>query len=62
MGYLPLGREESNLFFHCVSYHYERHSLIITSNKGFRDWAEIFGDKVIASAILDRLLHHIHNR
>jgi DNA replication protein DnaC len=60
LGYLPLNQQESNLFFQFVSYHYERHSLIITSNKGFRDWGEIFGDKVIASAILDRLLHHSH--
>jgi DNA replication protein DnaC len=60
LGYLPLNREDSNLFFQFVSHHYERHSLIITSNKGFRDWGEIFGDKVIASAILDRLLHHSH--
>jgi DNA replication protein DnaC len=60
LGYLPLNREESNLFFQFISYHYERHSLIITSNKGFKDWGEIFGDKVIAAAILDRLLHHSH--
>ncbi len=60
LGYLPLNQEESNLFFQFVSHHYERHSLIITSNKGFRDWGDIFGDKVIASAILDRLLHHSH--
>lgn len=60
LGYLPLNQEDSNLFFQFISHHYERHSLIITSNKGFRDWAEIFGDKVIASAILDRLLHHSH--
>ena len=60
LGYLPLNREDSNLFFQFISHHYERHSLIITSNKGFKDWGEIFGDKVIASAILDRLLHHSH--
>lgn len=60
LGYLPLSQEDSNLFFQFVSHHYERHSLIITSNKGFRDWGEIFGDRVIASAILDRLLHHSH--
>jgi len=60
LGYLPLNREDSNLFFQFVSHHYERDSLIITSNKGFKDWGEIFGDKVIASAILDRLLHHSH--
>jgi DNA replication protein DnaC len=60
LGYLPLNQEDSNLFFQFISHHYERHSLIITSNKGFKDWGEIFGDKVIASAILDRLLHHSH--
>lgn len=60
LGYLPLNQEDSNLFFQFISYHYERRSLIITSNKGFRDWGDIFGDKVIASAVLDRLLHHSH--
>ena len=60
LGYLPLNQEDSNLFFQFISHHYERHSLIITSNKGFKDWGQIFGDKVIASAILDRLLHHSH--
>lgn len=60
LGYLPLNQEDSNLLFQFISHHYERHSLIITSNKGFKDWGEIFGDKVIASAILDRLLHHSH--
>lgn len=60
LGYLPLNQEDSNLFFQFVSHHYERHSLMITSNKGFRDWGDIFGDKVIASALLDRLLHHSH--
>jgi DNA replication protein DnaC len=58
VGYLPLSQIEANLFFRFISHHYERHSLIITSNKGFREWGDIFGDKVIASAILDRLLHH----
>ena len=60
LGYIPLNQEDSNLFFQFVSHHYERHSVIITSNKGFRDWGDIFGDRVIASAILDRLLHHSH--
>lgn len=60
LGYLPLNQEDSNLFFQFISHHYERNCLIITSNKGFKDWGQIFGDKVIASAILDRLLHHSH--
>jgi DNA replication protein DnaC len=50
--------EEAYLFFQFVSHHYERSSTIITSNKSFGDWQEIFGDPVIATAILDRLLHH----
>jgi len=58
VGYMPLSHAEANLFFRFISHHYERHSLIVTSNKGFREWGDIFGDKVIASAILDRLLHH----
>jgi len=50
--------QEAYLFFQFISYRYEKSSTIITSNKGFTDWQELFGDPVIASAILDRLLHH----
>jgi DNA replication protein DnaC len=57
-GYLPLNTQEAHLFFQFVSYRYEKSSTIITSNKSFTDWQELFGDPVIASAILDRLLHH----
>ncbi len=46
------------IFFQFVSSRYERASTIITSNKSFIDWQELFGDQIIASAILDRLLHH----
>lgn len=58
VGYLPVTSQEAYLFFQFISYRYERSSTIITSNKSFGDWQELFGDTVIASAILDRLLHH----
>jgi DNA replication protein DnaC len=58
VGYLPIDRKEAYLFFQFVSHRYERSSTIITSNKSFGDWQELFGDAVIATAILDRLLHH----
>jgi len=57
-GYLPVDSKEAYLFFQFISYRYEKSSTIITSNKSFIDWQELFGDPVIASAILDRLLHH----
>ncbi len=58
MGYLPMSRDEASLFFRLVTRRYERASLIITSNKSFADWGEVLGDRVMATAILDRLLHH----
>jgi len=58
MGYLPMSREDASLFFRLLNRRYEKASLIITSNKSFTDWGEIFGDQVLATAILDRLLHH----
>jgi DNA replication protein DnaC len=58
VGYLPVDSREAYLFFQFISYRYEKSSTIITSNKSFMDWQEIFSDPVIASAILDRLLHH----
>ncbi len=58
VGYLPVNNQEAYLFFQFISYRYEKSSTIITSNKSFSDWQELFGDQVIASAILDRLLHH----
>jgi len=58
IGYLPVNTQEAYLFFQFISYRYERGSTIITSNKSFADWQELFGDPVIATAILDRLLHH----
>jgi DNA replication protein DnaC len=58
IGYLPLDKEGANFLFQLVSMRYERSSLVLTSNKPFKDWGQIFGDDVVASAILDRLLHH----
>ena len=58
IGYLPLTGEESNLFFQFVSSLYEKRSTIYTSNKSFSEWGEILGDSVMASAVLDRILHH----
>jgi DNA replication protein DnaC len=58
IGYLPLSRDEASLFFRLVVRRYERASLIVTSNKSFLDWGEVFNDHVLATAILDRLLHH----
>ena len=58
IGYLPMNRDEASLFFRLVNRRYERASTILTSNKSFIDWGEVFGDQVIATAILDRLLHH----
>ena len=53
-----MSREDASLFFRLLSRRYEKASIIITSNKSFADWGEIFGDQVMATAILDRLLHH----
>ena len=58
LGYLPLSREEASLFFRLLVRGYERASLIVTSNKSFADWGDVFNDQVLATAILDRLLHH----
>jgi len=58
IGYLPLSREEASLFFRLVVRRYERASLIVTSNKSFLDWGQVFNDHVLATAVLDRLLHH----
>jgi len=58
LGYLPLSHPEASLFFRLIARRYERGSLIVTSNKSFLDWGEVFNDQVLATAILDRLLHH----
>ena len=58
VGYLPLDRAEANMVFQLVSRRYERGSLIVTSNKTFAEWGAVLGDDILATAILDRLLHH----
>ena len=58
VGYTPIDRQECNLFFRFIATRYEKASTIITSNKAFSDWAELFHDPIIVTAILDRLLHH----
>ena len=58
MGYIPFDPEAANLMFSLVSARYERVSMIVTSNKPFSAWGEIFGDEVTAAAMIDRLVHH----
>ena len=58
VGYLPLSRAEANMVFQLVARRYERGSIIVTSTKAFSDWGAVLNDDVLATAILDRLLHH----
>jgi len=58
LGYLELTQKTARLFFQLIAKRYEKGSVIITSNKSFEEWGQIFQDEVVASAILDRLLHH----
>lgn len=58
IGYLPIDRQGANLFFQLISRRYERGPMVLTSNQSFGSWGEVFGDRVIATAILDRVLHH----
>ena len=58
VGYIPFEPEAANLFFQLVSSRYERASMIVTSNKVFGRWGEVFGDDVVAAAMIDRLVHH----
>jgi DNA replication protein DnaC len=58
IGYLPVAHGGGNLFFQLVNARYERGAMILTSNRGFAEWGEVFGDPVVATALLDRLLHH----
>ena len=58
VGFLPINKDDANLFFQLISKRYEKHPTIITTNKSFNKWGEVFGDPVLANAILDRLLHH----
>jgi len=58
VGYIPFEAEAANLFFQLVSSRYERASMIATSNKMFGRWGEVFGDEIVAAAMIDRLVHH----
>ena len=58
VGFLPIESEDSNLLFQLISMRYEKHPTIFTTNKSFNHWGEVFGDSVIANAMLDRILHH----
>lgn len=60
LGYLPLEKKASHLFFQVIARRYEKGSVIMTSNRDVSEWGEVFGDAVVATAILDRLLHHSH--
>jgi DNA replication protein DnaC len=60
LGYMPVTREQANLLFQLISIRYERGSTILTSNYVFDEWGRIFDDHVVASAIIDRLVHHAH--
>jgi DNA replication protein DnaC len=62
VGYLPITSSGANLFFQLVNARYEKGAIVLTSNRGFKDWGEIFGDNVIAAALLDRLLHQVVSR
>jgi len=60
LGYLPLEPQAGHLFFQLISRRYEQGSVLISSNRPVEEWDEVFGDQVVAAAILDRLLHHSH--
>lgn len=60
IGYLPVSRTGAMLFFQMIARRYERASTVLTSNKSFEEWGEVFGDEVMAAALIDRLLHHCH--
>jgi DNA replication protein DnaC len=60
LGYLPLEPDAAHLFFQLISRRYERGAMLITSNRSTGEWGTVFGDAIVATAILDRLLHHSH--
>ena len=60
MGYTPVSNHEANLLFQFIAIRYEKGSLILTSNFNFDEWGRFFSDSVVASAIIDRLVHHAH--
>lgn len=57
-GYRPITTGGGNLFFQLVNARYEKVAMSLTSSRGFAEWGEVFGDPVVATALLDRLLHH----
>lgn len=60
LGYMPLERHAANLFFQLIALRYERGSILLTTNRGLGEWGDVLGDPVLATAILDRILHHSH--
>jgi DNA replication protein DnaC len=60
IGYLPISRTGAMLFFQLMTRRYEHASTVLTSNKGFEEWGAVFGDEVMAAALIDRLVHHCH--
>jgi len=58
LGYIKINQEQSNLLFQLISMRYEKGSIILTSNYGFDDWSKVFDDSIVASAIIDRVIHH----
>ena len=60
LGYLPLEPDAAHLFFQLVSRRYEKGAMLVTSNRNISEWGTVFGDAIVATAILDRLLHHSH--
>ncbi|WP_442855744.1 ATP-binding protein [Anaerostipes sp. 494a] len=60
LGYLPIDKEDSNLFFQLINMCYERKSTILTTNMNFNEWDGIFYDAVVTNAIMDRISHHSH--
>ena len=60
IGYLPVTQDGAVLFFQLINARHEQASTVLTSNKGFEEWGSVFGDEVMAAALIDRLLHHCH--
>ena len=60
IGYLPVSRDGTVLFFQLINARHERASTVLTSNKGFEDWGRVLGDDVMAAALIGRMLHHCH--
>jgi DNA replication protein DnaC len=58
VGYIPFSKEAGDLFFQVIAKRYERGSILMTCNRAFKDWNEVFSDTVVAAAIIDRLVHH----